>query len=113
MSPMLSSGLVGVSTQTSVVCPGLIADATASRSETAAGLCSSPHGRATLSISRKVPPYASSGMTRWSPGFVSARSRVSSAASPDANANPRSPCSSAARLPSSAVRVGLPDRLYS
>ena len=38
---------------------------------------------------------------------------VSSAASPEANANPRSPSSSAAMLPSSAVRVGLADRLYS
>ena len=38
---------------------------------------------------------------------------VSSAARPLANANPRSPSSSAAMLPSSAVRVGLAERLYS
>ena len=42
-----------------------------------------------------------------------ARTIVSSAASPEANANPRSPSSSAAMLPSSAVRVGLAERLYS
>ena len=56
MSPMLSSGLVGVSTHTSFVCPGRIAARTASTSETAAGLCSSPHTFSTLSKSRKVPP---------------------------------------------------------
>ena len=38
---------------------------------------------------------------------------VSSAASPEANAKPRSPSSSAAMLPSRAVRVGLAERLYS
>ena len=72
-----------------------------------------PSGCSTLSKSRWVPPYASSGITTWSPGSQTARSRVSSAASPEANANPRSPSSSAAMLPSSAVRVGLAERLYS
>ena len=113
MSPMLSSGLVGVSTQTSFVSPGRIAAATCSRSETGAGLCSRPQTFSTLSKSRKVPPYASSGITTWSPGRQSARTRVSSAARPEANAKPRSPSSSAAMLPSSAVRVGLAERLYS
>ena len=60
-----------------------------------------------------MPPYASSGMTAWSPGFVTARNRVSSAASPLANAKPRSPSSTAASAPSSAVRVGFAERLYS
>ena len=46
-------------------------------------------------------------------GASSPRTIVSSAASPEANANPRSPSSSAAMLPSSAVRVGLAERLYS
>src|SRR3954447_2604660 len=52
-------------------------------------------------------------MTAWSPGRHSVRKRVSSAASPDANASPRRPPSTAARHSSSAVRVGLADRLYS
>ena len=38
MSPMLSIGLVGVSTQTSLVRPGSIAAATASVSATGAGV---------------------------------------------------------------------------
>ena len=42
-----------------------------------------------------------------------ARTRVSSAARPEANAKPRSPSSSAAMAPSRAVRVGLAERLYS
>ena len=50
---------------------------------------------------------------RGRPGRHSARITVSSAARPLAKANPRSPSSSAAMLPSSAVRVGLAERLYS
>ena len=38
---------------------------------------------------------------------------VSSAARPEAKANPFSPSSTAASAPSSAVRVGLAERLYS
>ena len=113
MSPMASSGLVGVSTQTIRVCPGRIAARTASRSETGAGVCSRPQGFSTLSKSRNVPPYASSGITSGRPGLVSPRRIVSSAARPLANAKPRSPSSSAASAPSSAVRVGLALRLYS
>ncbi len=110
---MFSSGLVGVSIHTAFVRPGTIAARTASTSLTGAALCSSPHRLATLSINRCVPPYASSGITTWSPGTQIVRSNVSSAASPEANAKPRSPSSSAAMLPSRAVRVGLPERLYS
>ena len=110
---MFSSGFVGVSTQTSLVSPGRIAAATLSRSETGAGLCASPQTCSTLSKRRNVPPYASSGITTWSPGRHSARIRVSSAARPEANAKPRSPSSRAAMLPSRAVRVGLAERLYS
>ena len=113
MSPMFSSGLVGVSTQTTLVRPGSMAARTASTSLTGAVPFARPQRVSTLSKSRWVPPYASSGMTTWSPGSQIARSRVSSAASPEAKANPRSPSSSAAMLPSSAVRVGLPERLYS
>src|SRR6185503_3213246 len=67
----------------------------------------------TVAMSRKLPPYASSGSTTWSPGRSTVRSRVSSAASPEANASPCAPPSSAARHSSSAVRVGLAERLYS
>src|SRR4051794_8321074 len=49
----------------------------------------------------------------WSPGAHMVRSRVSSAASPEAKASPRAPPSIAARHSSSAVRVGLAERLYS
>ena len=86
---------------------------TASTSETGAELWVRPQLLSTLSKRRCVPPYASSGMTAWSPGRHSARTRVSSAASPLANAKPRSPSSRAAMLPSRAVRVGLAERLYS
>ncbi len=110
---MLSSGLVGVSTQTTVVSPGRTAARTASTSETGAAVCASPQGSSTLAKRRYVPPYASSGITTWSPGRHTACSRVCSAARPLENANPRSPSSSAARLPSSAVRVGLALREYS
>ena len=112
MSPMLSSGLVGVSTQTILVLPGRSPRATASRSVIGAELLSRPQ-LSTLSKSRKVPPYASSGITTWSPGASAPAGMVSSAARPLANANPRSPSSSAASAPSSAVRVGLAVRLYS
>ncbi len=113
MSPMLSSGLVGVSTQTTLVSPGRIAARTASTSETGAGVCARPRGSSTLAKSRYVPPYASSGITTWSPGLVTDASRVCSAARPLANAKPRSPSSSAAMLPSRAVRVGFAEREYS
>ncbi|MCY1557588.1 hypothetical protein D9M68_944480 [compost metagenome] len=63
MSPILSSGFVGVSTQTSLVLD-FIAARTASTSDTGAGVYSIPHCVNTLSMRRKVPPYASSGMTR-------------------------------------------------
>ena len=86
---------------------------TASTSDTAAVDSSTPHACSTLSKSRWVPPYASSGKTTWSPGRHTARTRVSSAASPEANAKPRSPSSTAASAPSRAVRVGLAERLYS
>ncbi len=56
---------VGVSTQTSLVLD-FIAARTASTSDTGAGgVYSIPHCVKTLSMRRKVPPYASSGgMTR-------------------------------------------------
>jgi hypothetical protein len=112
MSPMLSSGLVGVSTQITLVF-GRIAARTASTLDTWAGVYSMPQSESTLSTSRKVPPYASSGITRWSPGRSVARSTASVAAMPEANARPNRPPSSAARHSSSAVRVGLPVREYS
>ena len=113
MSAMPSSGLVGVSTQTTFVRPGWIAATTASASDRSTGVCSMPHGPNTRAIRRYVPPYASLGTTTWSPGRRVARSRVSSAARPDANAKPAAPPSAAASADSSAVRVGLAEREYS
>ena len=55
MSPMFSNGLVGVSTQTSLVL-GRIAARTASTSVTGATEYSMPHWLNTLSINRNVPP---------------------------------------------------------
>ena len=52
MSPMFSSGFVGVSTHTSVVSPGRIAARIASTSETGAGVCRRPQGSSTLANSR-------------------------------------------------------------
>src|SRR5690606_19795653 len=112
MSAMFSSGLVGVSTQmTRVSCR--TAARTAATSVTGAAVHDTSHRSSTPATRRYVPPYASSGSTRWSPGRSSARSRVSSAAMPLANANARVPSSSAARHSSSALRVGLAVRLYS
>ena len=112
MSAMPSSGLVGVSTQIILVL-SVIAARTASRSDSATGVWVSPQRWSTLSKRRWVPPYASFGSTTWSPGSSSPRTTVSSAARPEANANPRSPSSSAATVASRAVRVGLAERLYS
>ena len=112
MSVMPSSGLDGVSTQITFVF-GVRAARTAAGSEVSATDHSTPHRETTFAKSRKVPPYASFGITTWSPGTSSVRSRQSSAASPDAKARPRRPPSSAARFSSSAVRVGLALRLYS
>ena len=112
MSAIDSNGLVGVSTQMSrVLC--VIALFTSSRLVRAAGVWEMPHWENTLSIRRKVPPYASSGMTTWSPGRSIARSAQSVAAMPELNARPNAPPSTAARDVSSAARVGLPVRAYS
>ena len=109
---MPSSGLVGVSTQTILVSVR-IAARTASTSDTRAAVHCRPQRSATLAKRRYVPPYASSGMTTWSPGLQTVRSSVSSAARPLAKARPRRPPSSAARHSWSASRVGLAVREYS
>ena len=109
MSPMLSSGLVGVSTQTSRVWPGRIAARTASTSETGGRGCA--RGPTTCRDLVEEPEGAAVRVVgdapRGRPGVQSARTTVSSAARPEANAKPRSPSSSAASAPSRAVRVGL------
>lgn len=92
---------------------GVRAARTDSGSEVSATDHSTPQRETTFAKRRKVPPYASFGMTTWSPGASSVRSRQSSAASPDAKARPRRPPSRAARFSSSAVRVGFALRLYS
>jgi metal-sulfur cluster biosynthetic enzyme len=92
---------------------GRTAARTAERSPRSTGVCSRPHREATFDSSRNVPPYASPARTTWSPGAQTVRSRVSSAASPDANVSPVAPSSRAASASCSAVRVGLPLRLYS
>src|SRR5450432_1161691 len=112
MSAIPSNGLLGVSHQTSLVFR-LIAALSASRSERSTEVCSTPHRPKTLAISRNVPPYASLGSTTWSPGAHTVRSAQSSAASPLANARPRTPPSRSATHSSSAALVGLPERLYS
>ncbi len=55
ISTIDSSGLVGVSTQINRVL-AVIAARTASRSDSATGVCCTPHWVNTLSISRNVPP---------------------------------------------------------
>ena len=52
MSAMASIGLVGVSTQTTLVCPGRIAAADGVEVGEVHGVCSTPHGPATRAISR-------------------------------------------------------------
>ena len=89
--------------------------ATASTSATGGRACArAPTRCATLSKSRKVPPYASSGITTWSPGRHSARSRVSSAASPEANAKPAlAPPRARRGTPRARSGSGWRERLYS
>ena len=111
-SAMDSSGLVGVSTQMIFVLSRTAAR-TWSASAMGTAVHSTPHSWATLANSRYVPPYASSGMTRWSPGRQTARTKVSSAARPLANATALAPPSRAFRHSWSASRVGLAVRLYS
>ncbi len=112
MSVMPSSGLEGVSTHTALVF-GVMAARTAAGSLVSATDHSTPQRETTFAKRRNVPPYASLGITTWSPGLSSVRNRQSSAASPDANARPRRPPSRAARFSSRAVLVGLALRLYS
>ncbi len=111
MSTMCSHGLLGVSIHTMRV-SGRHAPSTASASVRSTVSTISPAGACTWTARRMVPPYASWGRRAWSPVARSRRS-ASSAASPDANARPWDAPSSAARCTSSAVRVGLPLRLYS
>ena len=109
MSATFSSGLVGVSSQTTLVCPGRIAARIASGWVTAAGVMSDPPaGRAPSRTAGTCRRTRRRGTTTWSPGSHSDRISVSSAARPLAKAKPRSPASIAARHSSSAVRVGLP-----
>ncbi len=112
MSAMPSSGFVGVSTMIARV-SGRMAARTAATSASGTASYVTFHREKTLEISRNVPPYASFGMMMWSPGLQIVRSRVSSAAIPEAKARPRTPPSIAARHSSSAERLGLPVRLYS
>ena len=113
MSVIFISGLDGVSTQTTFVASGRIAAFTASRSLISTVDSETPHGTNARDTSRCDPPYTSLPISTWSPGARIARSSVSSAASPEAKLNPRSPPSSAAISVSSEVRVGLPPRAYS
>ena len=86
---------------------------TAATSEIGTTSWLSPQPANTRANSRYVPPYASSGISTWSPGEQTVLSRQSSAAMPEAKASPRVPDSSAVRHCSSAVLVGLADREYS
>ena len=95
------------------LCCRRIAARAASTSDRWAAVQDSPQRSATLANNRNVPPYASSGITTWSPGRHTARSRVSSAARPLAKVSPVRPPSSAARHSCSASRVGLAVREYS
>ena len=113
MSAMLSSGLLGVSHQITRVVGRIAARTRVGVVRGRPGVCSRPHSDSTREISRNVPPYASPPRTTWSPGRQTVRSSVSSAARPDAKASAVVPSSSAASASCSALRVGLPLRLYS
>src|SRR3569833_476469 len=102
---------LGVSHHTTRV-SGTTAARTASRSPRSTGVCATPQRANTFDSSRKVPPYASPARTTCEPARQTVRSSVSSAASPEAKVSPTEPCSSAASASCSAVRVGMPLRLY-
>ncbi len=112
MSLIFMSGLLGVSTHSTRVA-GVSSARTASRSIISTVLSSTPQGTNSRLARRWVPPYTSFPITMWSPGDRIARSRASSAASPEAKLNPCFPPSSSAMRVSSEVRVGLPPRAYS
>ena len=105
MSPMLSSGLVGVSTQTILVSPGRIAARTASTSETGRGVREPPR-LLDLGEQPVVPPYASSGMTTWSPGAQRPEQGVLGGEAAGEREAPL-PLLQRRDVASSAVRVGL------
>ncbi len=102
----LSVGFVGVSTQTTFVSSRTAAD-TASRSRWSTIVYSTPKPVSTLSTSRYVPPYRSSGSTTWP--APTAVSTACSAAIPDEKADASPPSSSPSAV-SNAARVGLAER---
>ena len=76
MSTIVSAGWSGVSTHTSAVSSGQ-SPASASRSvRSATRPLDARRARAPSTTSRNVPPYASSGMTTWSPGREQPQHRV-------------------------------------
>ena len=89
MSPMLSSGLVGVSTQTSLVSPGRIAARTASTSDTGAGgVREAPRLARPWRTAGRCRRTRRRGSPRGRRARTAPRSRVCSAARPLANAKP-------------------------
>ena len=110
---MLSSGLVGVSTQTMLRLAGADRGADGVDVGDRRGAVLEPPDLLDLVEEPERAAVRVVGDDHVVAGRQSARIRVSSAARPEANAKPRSPSSSAAMVPSSAVRVGLAERLYS
>ena len=113
MSTIVSSGFVGVSTQTSRVASRHARVERVEVGEVGGAPRRRRSARAPSTTSRNVPPYASSGRTTWSPG------RRACAAP-----RPRRPCRSRTRgraprlratrgTPRARARVGLPVRPYS
>ena len=93
---------------------GRIAARTASRSPQRHRRCSRPpSGPAPRRTAGSVPPYASSGISTWSPGAAERAEQAVLGRQPGGERQPAAPPSRAARHCSRAVRVGLADRLYS
>src|SRR4029453_4003190 len=105
MSITLSSGLVGVSTHTTLV-SWRIAARNAERSVMSTTSWATPQSASTRARSRYVPPYTSFESNTWSSGR-SVRRSVASAAIPDAKQSPWRPPSSDASTVSRAPRVGV------
>uniref|UniRef100_A0A6B0UKS3 Putative secreted protein n=1 Tax=Ixodes ricinus TaxID=34613 RepID=A0A6B0UKS3_IXORI len=111
MSTTFIVGLLGVSIQTSLVV-GLNTASTFFRSVASTKVTSNPRGAMRPLKSLLVPPYTSSKLTMWSPGF-SRCVTLCVAARPEAYTRAYLACSSEARHSSRQFLVGFPDREYS
>ena len=101
---MPSSGLVGVSTQTSFVTPGFTAACSAARSSVSAKSTLSPQRVASVKSQERSAQYITFEATTWSPG-ASAWNTAVAAAMPEPNSSAPAFASSSMASTLSASRI--------